>query len=134
MTDTIFCTQCGAQLDGQARFCSKCGNVTAVPSSSAQQLPAIATSSSSQPASIQVSPQSMSQAYGAAPAPAQVAQTAYPGALPYAGFWLRVGAYLIDVLVLFVPVFVFTLIPFLGIILNIVCIWLYFALPESSES
>jgi len=76
----------------------------------------------------------MSQAYGAAPAPAQVAQTAYPGALPYAGFWLRVGAYLIDVLVLFVPVFVFTLIPFLGIILNIVCIWLYFALQESSES
>ena len=28
----------------------------------------------------------------------------------------------------------FTLIPFLGIILNIVCIWLYFALQESSES
>ena len=45
---------------------------------------------------------------------------------------MRVGAYLIDVLVLIVPLIVVTLIPILGIILDIVGIWLYFALQESS--
>ncbi len=45
---------------------------------------------------------------------------------------MRVGAYLIDVLILIVPLFIVTLIPILGIILDIVGIWLYFALQESS--
>lgn len=54
-------------------------------------------------------------------------------ALPYAGFWMRVGAYFVDLVVLFIPLFILTLIPILGIITNIVGIWLYFALQESSE-
>ena len=55
------------------------------------------------------------------------------GALPYAGFWMRVGAYLLDVLILFIPLGILSLLPILGIVINIVGIWLYFALQESSE-
>jgi len=67
----------------------------------------------------------MPQAY---PPPGYVATAA----LPYAGFWMRVGAYLLDVVILFIPLFILTLIPILGIITNIVGVWLYFALQESS--
>jgi|1185.fasta_scaffold02821_2 uncharacterized RDD family membrane protein YckC len=79
----------------------------------------------------------MQPQYGAVPQPYVQPGYVQPGyvgtaALPYAGFWMRVGAYLIDVLVLIVPLVVVTLIPILGIILNIVGIWLYFALQESS--
>jgi uncharacterized RDD family membrane protein YckC len=78
------------------------------------------------------------QQYGA-PSPGYVPQPGYasvpPGAVasPYAGFWARVGAYLIDLLVVLIPVVLLALIPILGIILDIVGIWLYFALQESSE-
>jgi uncharacterized RDD family membrane protein YckC len=65
----------------------------------------------------------VAQPYGAAP---------YAGASPYAGFWMRVGAYLLDVLILFIPLGILSLIPILGIIINIVGVWLYFALQESS--
>ncbi len=58
---------------------------------------------------------------------------AVPGILPYAGFWMRVGAYFIDLLVVIVPLVIVSLIPILGIIVNIVGLWLYFALQESSE-
>lgn len=43
------------------------------------------------------------------------------------------GAYLIDGLVVLIPAFLLALIPILGIILDIVGVWLYFALQESSE-
>lgn len=65
----------------------------------------------------------MPQAYGAMP---------YAAATPYAGFWMRVGAYLLDWLILCIPTFVMALLPILGIIINIVGVWLYFALQESS--
>jgi len=68
----------------------------------------------------------MPQAY---PQPGYVATAA----LTYAGFWMRVGAYLLDIVILFIPLFILTLIPILGIITNIVGVWLYFALQESSE-
>ena len=72
--------------------------------------------------------------YGAMPqAYVQPAGYVGPAALPYAGFWMRVGAYLLDVLILFIPLGILSLLPILGIILNIVGIWLYFALQESSE-
>ena len=45
---------------------------------------------------------------------------------------MRVGAYLLDVLILFIPLGVLSLLPILGIIIDIVGVWLYFALQESS--
>lgn len=53
--------------------------------------------------------------------------------MPYAGFWMRVGAYLLDLLILVIPLTMLAFIPILGIVLNIVGVWLYFALQESSE-
>ena len=72
--------------------------------------------------------------YGAMPqAYAQPPGYVATAALPYAGFWMRVGAYLLDVLILFIPLGILSLLPILGIVINIVGIWLYFALQESSE-
>jgi uncharacterized RDD family membrane protein YckC len=65
----------------------------------------------------------VTQPYGAAP---------YAAVSPYAGFWMRVGAYLIDWLILCIPFTVLIFIPILGIIADIVGVWLYFALQESS--
>jgi uncharacterized RDD family membrane protein YckC len=66
----------------------------------------------------------VTQPYGAAPYVA--------GISPYAGFWVRVGAYIIDVLILCIPIVILFFIPILGAIADIVGIWLYFALQESS--
>lgn len=79
-------------------------------------------------------PPATPQQYGAVPqAYVQPAGYVGPAALPYAGFWMRVGAYLLDVLILLIPLGILSLIPILGIVINIVGIWLYFALQESSE-
>lgn len=43
------------------------------------------------------------------------------------------GAYFVDLLVVIVPLIILSLIPILGILLNIVGVWLYYALQESSE-
>jgi uncharacterized RDD family membrane protein YckC len=148
MADTIFCSQCGTALDAQTRFCAKCGNAVAVtpvaapPAYQPSAMSAAAAASSPPPpqamATSAPAPPAVAPQYGAVP-PGYAPQTAYtgvpPGAvsLPYAGFWMRVGAYLIDVLVLIVPIILLAFIPILGIILDIVGVWLYFALQESSE-
>lgn len=148
MADTIFCSQCGTALDAQTRFCAKCGNAVAVtpvaapPAYQPAAMSAAAAASSPPPpqamATSAPAPPAVAPQYGAVP-PAYAPQTAYAGvppgaaALPYAGFWMRVGAYLIDVLVLIVPIILLAFIPILGIILDIVGVWLYFALQESSE-
>ena len=46
---------------------------------------------------------------------------------------MRVGAYLLDILILLIPLGIVSLLPIVGIIFNIVGVWLYFALQESSE-
>jgi uncharacterized RDD family membrane protein YckC len=74
------------------------------------------------------------------PAPPQYGAVAQPhgaapyaaGVSPYAGFWVRVGAYLIDGLIVCIPALILFFIPILGIIADIVGVWLYFALQESS--
>jgi uncharacterized RDD family membrane protein YckC len=75
-------------------------------------------------------PSAIPQQYQAVPHPAGYVG---PAALPYAGFWIRVGAYLLDLLILVIPLTILAFIPLLGIVLNIVGVWLYFALQESSE-
>lgn len=55
--------------------------------------------------------------------------------LAYGGFWIRVGASLIDSLILILPTFVLeSSLGAVGSVLNIVVSWLYFALMESSAS
>jgi uncharacterized RDD family membrane protein YckC len=80
----------------------------------------------------------MQPQYGAVPQPYVQPGYVQPGyvgtaALPYAGFWMRVGAYLLDVLILSIPLAILTFVPLIGIVANIVGVWLYFALQESSE-
>jgi len=74
-----------------------------------------------------------------APNDSYAASPTHSGALPpgeaiHAGFWRRCAAYMLDGLVLAVPIFLCALIPLLGILLIIVLRWLYFALMESSGS
>jgi len=142
MADTIFCSQCGTSLDLQARFCPKCGAALA-PAPSQFQPAAMAAAApgyaSVPPQPITVSaaaPPAMPPQYGAMPAAYTPPSGYVPAAhaiLPYAGFWIRVAAYLLDILILLVPSVLLAFLPVLGIITNIVGIWLYFALQESSE-
>ena len=80
----------------------------------------------------------MPQQYGAAP-PGYVPQAPYPamatmpGVQVYAGFWMRVGAHLLDVLILIIPLGMLSLVPGINFVAGIVGPWLYFALQESSE-
>jgi len=55
---------------------------------------------------------------------------AAPGIIEYAGFWKRFIAYIIDILIMLIPVLLASIIPLGGIIV----LWLYFAVMESSES
>jgi uncharacterized RDD family membrane protein YckC len=86
----MYCSKCGTQLANDTIFCSACGQATglvapvgtAVPESRAPGFPGYAN-----------------------PAPAGAAQYTLAGATlfvppPYAGFWLRFLAYIIDIVVL----------------------------------
>lgn len=143
MSPSTFCNQCGSPLDQNARFCAKCGAIVAglpTAASVATQQPPVAMTAAAAPAPISplhpvAAPPAVPPQYGVMPG--AVPQPGYPGAvpgvLPYAGFWLRVGAYFVDLLVVIVPLIILSLIPILGILLNIVGVWLYYALQESSE-
>jgi uncharacterized RDD family membrane protein YckC len=79
-------------------------------------------------------PPAMPPQYGAtaqsyAPPPGYVAT----GTLPYAGFWMRVGAHLLDILILIIPMTLLSFVPLINIVAAFVGPWLYFALQESSE-
>jgi uncharacterized RDD family membrane protein YckC len=83
-------------------------------------------------------PPAMPPQYAAAP-PGYVPQAAYPAMAPmpgvqvYAGFWMRVGAHLLDILILIIPMAMLSWVPFINIIAGLIGPWLYFALQESSE-
>jgi uncharacterized RDD family membrane protein YckC len=74
------------------------------------------------------------------PAPPQYGAVAQPygatpyaaGVSPYAGFWMRVGAHILDLLILVIPLAMLSFLFIFGFIVQIVAIWLYFALQESS--
>jgi uncharacterized RDD family membrane protein YckC len=72
----MFCSRCGLQVEEGNRFCQACG----------QEVGAAVTVA----------------AAGALPPPIAVSARV-PAPLPYAGFWERVGAYLIDGLILGIP-------------------------------
>jgi len=79
----------------------------------------------------------MPQQYGAVP-PGYVPQAPYsaiapmPGVQVYAGFWMRVGAHLLDILILIIPMTLLSFVPLINIVAAFVGPWLYFALQESS--
>jgi uncharacterized RDD family membrane protein YckC len=83
-------------------------------------------------------PQAAPQQYGAVP-PGYVPPTAYAGVPPtavatvYAGFWMRVGAHLLDLVILAIPATLLSFMFIFGFVVEIVGAWLYFALQESSE-
>ena len=132
-------------MDSQSRFCAKCGNVVASAAPAASR-PIAATGTAPamappppQPSAMSSAPPSGSpQQYGAVP-PGYMQTAPYTGTAPvagvtpYAGFWMRVGAYVLDILILLIPLGLLSLIPILGVVGNIVGLWLYFALQESSE-
>lgn len=94
----MYCSRCGAAQADNAAFCGACGQplgaalrpAAAVPSSTGLSAPVIAT---------------------------PVLTTAIPARSPYAGFWLRFVAYVIDALMcgLVVGVFVLILIAIIGV-------------------
>ncbi len=57
-----------------------------------------------------------------------------PGLAIHAGFWRRAAAYILDYLILFIPLVLVNIVPLLGAIVGIVGAWLYFALQESSPA
>lgn len=97
----MFCSKCGSPNPDGSAFCSTCGQQ--LPVSSAQSVPPAAVPAQG--------------AYGSAPAPGaappgNATPAAHPGVSPhwrpapatlYAGFWLRVVAYLVDNIIIGVP-------------------------------
>ena len=57
-----------------------------------------------------------------------------PGLAIHAGFWRRSAAYILDYLILFIPLVLVNIVPILGALVGIVGVWLYFALQESSPA
>jgi len=97
----VFCPQCGSALVPNDQFCPRCGT----------------------PVAHRVLPTQVPFGFGA--------QITSPTGLPVSGFGVRVGATLIDELIMFIPgVIAGTVIPVLG---WIIVDWLYNALQESSS-
>lgn len=78
-------------------------------------------------------PPAMPPQYGVPQAYAQPGGYVAPVAEPYAGFWMRVGAHLLDILILIIPLAMLSWVPGINIVAGLVGPWLYFALQESSE-
>ena len=78
----MFCSRCGATVQEGTRFCQSCGQevgaavVTAPPTAAPMSAPA---------------------------PPSPIFAATVPAPLPYAGFWVRFAAYLIDGLILGIP-------------------------------
>ena len=148
----MFCSRCGATLQEGSAFCTSCG--TPVPQH-AGTLPSIGSPGITPPPNVPLATPIPPGVYLAPPA-------FLPPPLPYAGFWLRFVAYLIDVVILslcFAPVVVilvvmtgastalshvadrpedFVLPAALVSLILLLCLsflagsWLYYALMESS--
>jgi uncharacterized RDD family membrane protein YckC len=99
MTDTfVYCSRCGTQNAATAQFCQKCGSAMAPAST-----PALVPAAPLAPVAV-----------GAAPVVAYAPPVAPAVGANYAGFWIRVAAYLLDAVImniLFVPIFIIFLLP-----------------------
>lgn len=90
MSDTLFCSQCGAQNAASGTFCTRCGATIGT-----QQITPAAVSYSAPAGSTIVGTPT---AYAAAPA-------LYPATQSYGGFWIRVVAAIVDAIIVQVVVF-----------------------------
>jgi uncharacterized RDD family membrane protein YckC len=92
----VYCSKCGDNLADDATFCSRCGAQTgltpALTATGAPLPPAVAVPLAVAPGGYAVAP-------GGYPVAAQPSYILLPQ-VAYAGFWLRVLAYLIDTIVL----------------------------------
>jgi len=156
----MFCSKCGTQVADTAAFCPSCGQTTGNSPAAPRGIPLAPGGGFVPPSAESIPP------FRVAPAPTA---PSYPAAYPvaaattaYAGFWLRFVAYIIDALILGIPLgFVFisifassgllrsvgtfppetpdALVRFLGMgwifriaLAAMVLEWLYYALMESS--
>jgi uncharacterized RDD family membrane protein YckC len=97
----MFCSACGANIEAGTRFCQKCG----------------APAESASPAAYAAQPGTSGPVYAAAPAAGGAAiAAAVPAArrTPYAGFWLRFVAYIVDGLIIQIPLSIIFWILFLA--------------------
>src|SRR3984893_6439303 len=104
MRGTVYCSKCGSLVEDGGAFCPACGQPVQPSASPSSVLPVGASSAAAVPAGYGAN------AYPAAsqaPPPVVYAQST----VQYAGFWLRVVAYLIDSIVLGVG-FMVLFIPF----------------------
>ena len=91
----MFCTKCGNMAPEGARFCRTCGQPLEAPAASLEETSPLSATLEPAPVIAAV------PAAAAAPMPSYMPPMAPPAAAialpaPYAGFWLRVVAYLID--------------------------------------
>lgn len=116
----MFCPNCGKEQVGNPKYCRNCG-------AQLVQEPAIQTG------------------YRAGVQPDIQPGVSYTGAMEYAGFWRRFGAWLIDnILISVISLIVFGILFFVTggseaiilfiYILALVGVWLYYTLMESSSS
>ncbi len=86
-----FCSSCGSQVDQDTRFCHKCGQPVAGGAPLAQTPPA-------PPATYAAQPAGTPQAYAGQAAPVYARQPQR-----YGGFWIRFVAYIVDGLIIGIP-------------------------------
>src|SRR3954447_23126072 len=122
----IVCPQCGGMVPSHFDACQTCGHVLA-------SLPGLAPASTST-----VSQRGATQAETATaypPAPWQPRGGWLESRRHFAGFWIRVLAYLFDSLILLVPAGLLRYqLGSGGALLSVVVDWIYFAGLESSSS
>lgn len=128
-----YCQDCGNELASQYRICPSCGGRNLGPSR-----PQINVSTSGgNPPSIHSTPGSKPSS-GGKPSTASLVGTTY------GGFWRRVGAYLIDIIVLLIPLVILSALQsaagdenvaagLQAWLLELALYWAYFALQESSS-
>ena len=136
----MFCHKCGARVDDQAAFCDKCGTALQNTLPAANAVTAARSEVSATPTTY---------------APATGAAVVFPATAQYAGFWRRLAAGLIDVLLVgvawFAVAFIFGFIyglvvgeepddPALNVLTlmawaaTAILVWPYYALMESSST
>lgn len=92
----MYCSKCGSEISSATAFCSQCGQAI---SGVAMALPSLSPVAPAPPTTVVPAPQTY----------------AYSGGVEYAGFWLRLVAYIIDgiiscvaFVILLIPLFVLT--------------------------
>jgi uncharacterized RDD family membrane protein YckC len=104
-----FCTSCGSQVDQDTRFCHKCGQPVgaaapvASPAPLASTPPATPVQYAAPAATYAAQPANAPPVYAAPPAYAVPPAYAQAPTSQYGGFWIRFVAYIVDGLIIGIP-------------------------------